>query len=68
MSDIEERAKDAAAAPENAAQRDRNQRIGVDDDEPAGNEHTEATADPRDTDHPVGTDQAKENEENDPPS
>jgi hypothetical protein len=64
MSDIEVRAQQAADAPDNAAERDRNQRQGVDDDRPAQNPET----DPQATDHPTGDSQARENAENEPPA
>jgi hypothetical protein len=63
MSDTEDRAKKAAAAPENAAQRDHNQRVGVDDDRPAQNPETDPTV----TENPTGADQARENSENEAP-
>jgi hypothetical protein len=62
MSDVEDRAKKAAEAPENAAQRDHNQRIGVDNDQAARNPETDPTA----TDHPTGEEDARENAENEP--
>jgi hypothetical protein len=40
-SDVEQRAKAAADSETNAAERDRNQRRGVDEDQPAGNPETE---------------------------
>lgn len=58
-----ERAKRAADQPEHQAQRDRNQRRGVDEDQAAGGSETDPTA----TDNPVGADQARENEENESP-
>jgi hypothetical protein len=64
MSEIEERARNAAADPDNAAQRDHHQRTGVDEDRPAQNPDT----DPQATDHPTGEAQASENRENEPPS
>jgi hypothetical protein len=38
---VEEKAKAAAESADNAAERDRNQRRGVDDDQPAHNPETE---------------------------
>lgn len=40
--DIQERAKAAADSEENAAERDKNQRRGVDEDQSAGNPETES--------------------------
>jgi hypothetical protein len=64
-----ERAQRAANAPEHVAERDRNQRRGVDDDRPARNSEADPATpqDPAATQHPVGTDQAQENAENEPP-
>jgi hypothetical protein len=59
-----ERAQQAADDAANAEQRDRNQRRGVDNDQPSQNPETDATA----TDHPTGEQQAHENAENDPPA
>jgi hypothetical protein len=39
---VQEKAKAAAESPDNAAERDRNQRRGVDDDQPAQNSETKA--------------------------
>ena len=39
---VQEKAKAAAESPDNAAERDRNQRRGVDDDQPAQNSETES--------------------------
>ncbi len=64
MSTIEERAQQAANSPENAAERDRNQRQGVDEDAPAQNPET----DPAATDHPTGEAQARDNAENESPA
>jgi hypothetical protein len=58
-----ERARAAADRPEHRAERDRNQRRGVDEDAPASTTETDPTA----TDNPVGVDQARENAENEPP-
>jgi hypothetical protein len=58
-----ERAQQAADLPEHRAERDRNQRRGVDEDQPASTSETDPTA----TENPVGVDQARENAENEPP-
>jgi hypothetical protein len=58
-----ERARRAADQPEHRAERDRNQRRGVDEDQAVDPSET----DPAATDNPVGVDQARKNEENDPP-
>src|ERR1700753_835837 len=62
MSEVD-RAQRAASAPDNAAERDRNQRRGVDEDAPAQTTET----DPTDTDHPTGEAQARKSAENEPP-
>jgi hypothetical protein len=59
MTEEVEGARQAANSPENAAERNRNQRRGLAEEQPAHYTETESAA----TQHPAGEDQARQNAE-----